>query len=121
MIYAFFALMTIKEQKPPLEGGINGAWLLTVVSTQSVAVLGTLIAPRFGAWQEIFLFAMLCFFLLGCMFYILVISLIFYRFMFFKLNPQESTPPLIGSTWAPSPSPPWRRQHHPRAATILPR
>ena len=93
LIYAFFALMTIKEQKPPLEGGINGAWLLTVVSTQSIAVLGTLIAPRFGAWQEIFLFAMLCFFLLGCMFYILVISLIFYRFMFFKLNPQELTPP----------------------------
>ena len=93
LIYAFFTVMTLKEQKPPLESGINGAWLVTVVSTQSVAVLGTLIASRFAALEEAFLFAMLCFYLLGCMFYILVISLIFYRFMFFKLNPQELTPP----------------------------
>ncbi|MBK9095053.1 MAG: tellurite resistance/C4-dicarboxylate transporter family protein [Anaerolineae bacterium] len=92
LIYAFFA-DDHQRTETAAGRGINGAWLLTVVSTQSVAVLGTLIAPRFGAWQEIFLFAMLCFFLLGCMFYILVIALIFYRFMFFKLNPQELTPP----------------------------
>ena len=93
LIYAFFAIMTIKEQKPPLEAGINGAWLVTVVSTQSIAVLGTLIASRFAAWEEVFLFAVLCFYLLGCMFYLLIISLIFYRFMFYKLDPHELTPP----------------------------
>lgn len=93
LIYAFFTLMTLKEDKPPLESGINGAWLVAVVSTQSLAVLGALIAPRFGVWEEAFFFAVLCFYLLGCMFYILIISLIFYRFMFFKLNPQDLTPP----------------------------
>ena len=93
LIYAFFTLMTLKEEKPPLESGINGAWLVAVVSTQSLAVLGALIAPRFGVWEEAFFFAVLCFYLLGCMFYILIISLIFYRFMFFKLNPQDLTPP----------------------------
>ncbi|MBI3166824.1 MAG: tellurite resistance/C4-dicarboxylate transporter family protein [Chloroflexi bacterium] len=93
LIYTFFTLMTLKDEKPPLESGINGAWLVTVVSTQSLAVLGALIAPRFGAWEDAFFFAVLCFYLLGCMFYILIISLIFYRFMFFKLNPQELTPP----------------------------
>lgn len=93
LIYAFFAVMTLKEEKPPLEKGVNGAWLVTVVSTQSLAVLGALIAPRFGVWEDAFFFAVLCFYLLGCMFYILIISLIFYRFMFFKLNPQELTPP----------------------------
>ena len=93
LIYTFFTLMTVKEQKPTLEAGINGAWLVVVVSTQSIAVLGALIASRFAAWEEAFIFAMLCFYLLGCMFYILVISLIFYRFMFFKLDPQDLTPP----------------------------
>lgn len=93
LIYAFFAIMTLKEEKPPLEKGVNGAWLVAVVSTQSLAVLGALIASRFGAWKDAFLFAVLCFYMLGCMFYILIISLIFYRFMFFKVDPQELTPP----------------------------
>lgn len=93
LIYAFFTIMTVKEAKPTLETGINGAWLVTVVSTQSIAVLGTLIASRFATWEEMFLFAMLCFYLLGCMFYILIISLIFYRFMFYKLDPRDLTPP----------------------------
>lgn len=93
LIYAFFAVMTLKEEKPPLEKGINGAWLVAVVSTQSLAVLGALIATSLGAWKDAFLFAVLCFYLLGCMFYILIISLIFYRFMFYKVDPQELTPP----------------------------
>jgi tellurite resistance protein TehA-like permease len=93
LIYSFFAVMTLKEEKPPLEKGINGAWLVVVVSTQSLAVTGALIAPLFGAWEDTFLFAVLGFYLLGCMFYILIISLIFYRFMFFKVDPQELTPP----------------------------
>lgn len=93
LIYTFFTLITVKEQKPALETGINGAWLVVVVSTQSVAVLGALIALRFAAWEQAFFFVVLCFYLLGCMFYILIISLIFYRFMFYKLDPQELTPP----------------------------
>jgi tellurite resistance protein TehA-like permease len=31
--------------------------------------------------------------LLGCMFYILIISMIIYRFMFFKIDSQDMTPP----------------------------
>ena len=45
VIYAFFTAVTVREQKPTLEEGINGAWLLAVVATQSVAVLGRLLAP----------------------------------------------------------------------------
>ena len=93
LIYAFFAVMTLKEEKPPLEKGINGAWLVTVVSTQSLTVLGALIASRFGEGKEVFLFSVLCFYLLGCMLYLLIISLIFYRFMFYKVDPHDLTPP----------------------------
>jgi tellurite resistance protein TehA-like permease len=93
LIYALFMVMTVKAEKPPLESGINGAWLMFVVSTQSVAVLGMLLTARFAPWEEMFTFAMFCFYLLGCMFYILIISLIVYRFMFFKIEPEELTPP----------------------------
>ena len=51
-----------------------------------------LLVPMFNEWQEMFTFAMLGFYLLGCMFYILIISLIVYRFMFFKIEAEEMNP-----------------------------
>jgi len=93
LIYVFFTAVTIRESKPALETGINGAWLIAVVATQSVSILGTLAAPRFAAWREVLLFFNLAMYLLGCMLYILIILLIFYRFTFFKLTSSELTPP----------------------------
>lgn len=92
LIYALFTALTVKEEKPTLEDGINGGWLLFIVSTQSVPVLGMLIVSRFESWQEMFTFSMLGFYLLGCMFYLLIISLILYRFMFFKIEAEEMNP-----------------------------
>lgn len=91
--YTFLAITTLKEQKPPLGSGINGAWLLMVVSTQSVAALGGLLAGHFPGSEGPVLFFSLCMYLLGCMLYILIITLIFYRFTFFKVNPNDLTPP----------------------------
>lgn len=93
IIYVFFTIITIKEDKPTLEKGINGAWLIIIVSTQSIAILGTLIIPNFNIFQDVMYFSMLVMFLIGCMLYILIISLIFYRLFFFKLEPSELTQP----------------------------
>ena len=93
LIYALFTVMTVKEEKPTLETGINGTWMLFIVSTQSVVVLGMFLISRFAPWEAMFTFAMLGFYLLGCMFYILIISLIIYRFMFFKISADEMGPP----------------------------
>ena len=93
LIYAFFGAATMRDEKPPLEKGINGAWLIAVVATQAVSILGTLVAPEFGENPEKTLFFTLGMYLLGCMFYMWIISLIFYRFLFFKLEPQDLTPP----------------------------
>src|SRR5215469_4639062 len=38
--YAVLFGVTVKEDKPRFQGGINGSWLLSVVATQSVAGLG---------------------------------------------------------------------------------
>ena len=85
--------MTIRENKPELVNGINGAWLIAVVATQSVAVLGTLLAGHFRTYMEPVLFFTLCMFLLGCMLYLLLITLIFYRFTFLELSSASLTPP----------------------------
>lgn len=93
IMYAFFTAVTTRQNKPSLETGINGAWLIATVATQSVSILGTLLAGHFAARREILLFFTLCMYLLGCMLYISIITLIFYRFTFIKLTSEALTPP----------------------------
>lgn len=91
--YSFFTAITVRETKPPLERGINGAWLIAIVATQSVSILGTLVAPQFDEARELVLFTSVGFFLWGCVLYLLIITLIFYRFSFFRLTMEALTPP----------------------------
>ena len=94
VMYSFFAAVTTVEKKPPLDKALSGAWLIAAVSTQSVSVLGTLLVPYFGAqYHEALLFFTTCMFLIGCMLYILLITLIFYRFTFADLTSERLTPP----------------------------
>jgi tellurite resistance protein TehA-like permease len=93
IMYAFFTAMTVQENKPTIETGLNGGWLLAVVATQSISVLGTLLVDRLGAYREPLLFLTLCMFLLGCMLYLLLITLIFYRFTFVNVTMALLTPP----------------------------
>src|SRR6185312_7470228 len=48
LIYGIFAALSIKRDKPTLAQGINGGWLLAVVSTQAIAVLSALIAAHWA-------------------------------------------------------------------------
>jgi tellurite resistance protein TehA-like permease len=93
LIYTFFTAATVKAEKPSLEAGINGAWLIAVVATQSISILGTLLASGLGAWKETLLFYALSMYLLGGMLYVLIMTLIFYRWLFYRLEPQQMTPP----------------------------
>ncbi len=93
IMYAFFAAVTMRRDKPALAAGINGVWLIAAVATQSVSVLGTLLASHAGSGKESILFLALCMYLLGCMLYLNIITLIFYRFMFVELKFAALTPP----------------------------
>lgn len=93
IMYTFFTAVTVRADKPEFETGINGTWLLAAVATQSVSVLGTLLAEYFTTYRDSLLFFTLCMFLLGCMLYLILITLIFYRFTFVKLTTVTLTPP----------------------------
>lgn len=92
LIYTFFTAITVREPKPTLETGINGSWLLAVVATESLCTLGTMIAPSF-ARPDLVLFLSLIAYALGAMFYIILITLILYRWFFFSMGPNTLTPP----------------------------
>ena len=93
LTYAIFTAFTVKETKPSLAEGINGGWLVAVVATESISNLGGLLLPGFEDHHEELLFFTLVFWLCGGMLYIWMISLIFYRYTFFKFSPSDLMPP----------------------------
>jgi len=92
LLYTFFVGAVVREPKPTLEAGINGGWMVITVATQSIAILGSFVIAELPR-PDIVLFVCLAFFLLGGMFYILLIALILYRWLFFHMDPAELTPP----------------------------
>jgi tellurite resistance protein TehA-like permease len=94
LTYTVFTILTIKEDKPSLVEGINGGWLLAVVATQSVAVLTALLAQHWDQPVRLYAnFFALSMWLWGGMLYIWIISLIFYRYMFFRFSASDLSPP----------------------------
>lgn len=93
LIYGIFTGLITKRDKPTIDRGINGGWLLAIVATQAVAVLSTTLAPFFQYYLEPMLFLAFITWLFGGMLYIWTISLIFYRYLFFSFSPEDLTPP----------------------------
>ncbi|MBS0315711.1 MAG: tellurite resistance/C4-dicarboxylate transporter family protein [Proteobacteria bacterium] len=94
LTYTVFAAMIVKDVKPTLDKGISGAWLLAVVATQSLAVVGALLAAQAPQpWRLALNFFALAMWLWGGMQYIWMVSLIFYRDTFFHFAPADLTPP----------------------------
>jgi tellurite resistance protein TehA-like permease len=94
LTYTIFTTLTIKETKPTIDEGITGAWLLAVVATQSIAVLSALLSRHFEQPVRLHInFVALSMWLWGGMMYIWMISLIFYRYTFFKFSPADFLPP----------------------------
>ncbi|MCL4675031.1 MAG: tellurite resistance/C4-dicarboxylate transporter family protein, partial [Pararhodobacter sp.] len=94
LTYTIFTAFTVKEEKPTLDQGISGAWLLAVVATQSIAVLSSLLAVHIGQPYRLDLnFLALSMWLWGGMLYIWMMSLIFYRYTFFRFSPSDLSPP----------------------------
>ena len=93
LTYGIFTVLTCKTEKPTLDRGLPGGWLLSVVATQAVSVLGGLLAPSYGEHQEFAHFFTLLVWLAGGMLYIWIISLIFYRYTFVRMAPADLAPP----------------------------
>ncbi len=91
--YTILLLMTVKPRKPTLAEGINGGWLLAVVAIQSIATLGNLLITQLDPYRDEVLFFTLAMWLGGGMLYIWIISLIFYRYLFFEMTPADMAAP----------------------------
>lgn len=91
VMYAFFTAVTVRARKPTLALGINGAWLIGAVATQSLVVLRGALSPMPPALPIQFLALMM--FMIGSMLYLAIIPLIFYRLTFVRLAARDFGPP----------------------------
>lgn len=93
LTYSFFTIMTVIPEKPRLEVGLNATWMLIVVATQSISILGTLVAPYLDISRGLVLGFTIMLFLVGCIFYILLFSLLLLRFLFLHVDPVRLAAP----------------------------
>src|SRR5690349_13195612 len=49
LLYGFLAAVMLRQRKPAIRDALNGGWLLLVVATESLAVLGSYLVPRLVA------------------------------------------------------------------------
>lgn len=92
LTYSLFVILIEKRNKPTIKA-ISGTWLLLVVATQAVSILVVQLVQFLPfAHQEVLFFALIIF-LCGCMFYIIVITLIIYRLLFFQMYAEDFSPP----------------------------
>ena len=83
----------IAYKSEPIEKVVDGTTLLIVVSTQSVALLGSTLAGTFGTNSQLTLFLSWAFWASGFILYLIIITLVSYRLIFKTIEPKDWTGP----------------------------
>jgi tellurite resistance protein TehA-like permease len=94
-IYGVLAVLTVKPDKPSLAKGLNGGWLVSAVASQAVALLTVLISASgvLAGLERPSLFAALILWLGGGALYMWIMTLIFFRYTFVHMTPEDLAPP----------------------------
>jgi tellurite resistance protein TehA-like permease len=99
LVYFSFGMLTFTNTHPVGEA-VNASWLIAIVGTQSLTVLGALLGRKPGGSEPLLLFAF-GLWSIGVALYGIFITLIIYRLFFQKLDPRDMLPPywiILGAT-----------------------
>jgi tellurite resistance protein TehA-like permease len=91
LLYLAFSILTFMSH----ENNVNimhGGWLITIVGTQSLVLLGAKIAPNFGEYAHYMMVEVHMLWGLGLSLYGIFVTLFCYRIFFLSLKPQHLSP-----------------------------
>jgi tellurite resistance protein TehA-like permease len=91
LLYLAFSVLTFLSN----ENNVNimhGGWLITIVGTQSLVLLGAKIAPLFGKFEHYMMLEIHMLWGLGVCLYGIFVTLFCYRIFFLKLKPEQTSP-----------------------------
>ncbi|MBS0384471.1 MAG: tellurite resistance/C4-dicarboxylate transporter family protein [Proteobacteria bacterium] len=91
LIYLSFGVLTFLNTAHGANV-VHGGWLIAIVGTESLVILGAAISPSFGAQQQIVLVLIHMFWGIGLALYGIFITLFAYRIFFFDVEPDDITP-----------------------------
>ena len=93
MIYFSFGVLTFFNTAHGADI-VQGGWLIAIVATESLVILGTAISPAFGDLTPAVFVLVHMLWGLGLALYGIFVALFAYRIFFFKVAPQDLTPVL---------------------------
>lgn len=93
LLYPPLIGVILSRTKPGLAEGINGTWFLLTVATESVTVLGALLLAHRAEPSQLLELTLLGAFTLGVVLYLIVMTMLFLRWTFYPLGPDELQPP----------------------------
>lgn len=91
LLYLAFSVLTFRRHESNVNI-IDGGWLIAIVGTQSLVLLGARIAPQFGDWAGLMMVEVHMLWGLGLVFYGIFVTLFCYRIFFLALEPREVGP-----------------------------
>lgn len=89
--YFSFSVLTFVNSEQGAEV-VHGGWLIAIVGTESLAILGVAVAPRLGSRENLALVAVYALWGIGIVFYGIFITLFTHRIFFLRLEPPEMGP-----------------------------
>lgn len=89
--YFSFSVLTFTNTRRGADV-VHGGWLIAIVGTQSLVLLGTLLAPEFGRLAPVTFMATHSLWGIGVILYGIFVTLFSYRIFFERLEPEQITP-----------------------------
>jgi tellurite resistance protein TehA-like permease len=91
LLYLAFSVLTFLSHEHNVNI-MHGGWLIAIVGTQSLVLLGARIAPDLGDWAVYMMVEVHMLWGLGLVFYGIFVTLFCYRIFFLTLRPQDVGP-----------------------------
>lgn len=101
LTYGVPASLLLARQRDSVLGGVNGSWLLWVVSTQSLSVAAATLVPVWPSQSSLLAPAAAGLWSIGLVLYLLLVSMILLRWLTVPMTPATLGPPywiLMGAT-----------------------
>ena len=91
LLYLAFSVLTFLTHENNVNI-VHGGWLISIVGTQSLVLLGANIAPSLGDYSVYMMVEVHMLWGLGLMFYGIFVTLFCYRIFFLRLRPTDISP-----------------------------
>ena len=101
LTYGVPASLLLTRTRDSVLGGVNGTWLLWVVSTQSLSIAASTLIPAWPSQSGLLAPVAVGLWSVGLVLYLLLVSLILLRWLTVPMTPQTLGPPywiLMGAT-----------------------